>query len=166
MKKIVVCAFMFLAAASVSFLAGCSDDKVISSEAMVDETRTATLEFRVKYLSAVTSDGNTYQDVPSARMILTASNEKLGAEGAKGNFVKDVALAGQFSVQLPVTSEGVTYTAAFTDFVASYKAGTEDAKDYIYKVTEASVTGDLSNLKPGEYRIIKVEYKPSAPIAF
>ena len=163
MKKIVVCGFMLLAAASMSLLSSC-DDKVVSSESAVDKSQTATVEIHARYNSSTASDGvEGYSTVPSARMILTAPNNKLGNSEAKGNYIQEVTLADKVTISLPATSEGVEYTAAFTDFVAGYKKGADDEKSYIFK---GALQGDLKNLKPGEYRIVKVVYSKSKLITF
>lgn len=163
MKKIVVCGFMLLAAASMSLLSSC-DDKVISSESAVDKSQTATVEIHARYNSSTANDGvEGYSTVPSARMILTAPNNKLGNSKANGNYVQEVTLADKVTISLPATSEGVDYTAAFTDFVAGYKKGADDEKSYIFK---GALQGDLKNLKPGEYRIVKVVYSKDKLITF
>jgi lipoprotein len=163
MKKIVVCGFMLLAAASMSLLSSC-DDKVISSESAVDKSQTATVEIHARYNSSTASDGvEGYSTVPSARMILTAPNNKLGNSEAKGNYIQEVTLADKVTISLPATSEGVEYTAAFTNFVAGYKKGADDEKSYIFK---GALQGDLKNLKPGEYRIVKVVYTKDKLITF
>ena len=163
MKKIVVCGFMLLAAASMSLLSSC-DDKVISSESAVDKNQTATVEIHARYNSSTANDGvEGYSTVPSARMILTAPNNKLGNSKANGNYVQEVTLADKVTISLPATSEGVDYTAAFTDFVAGYKKGADDEKSYIFK---GALQGDLKNLKPGEYRIVKVVYTKDKLITF
>jgi hypothetical protein len=163
MKKIVVCGFMLLAAASMSLLSSC-DDKVISSESAVDKSQTATVEIHARYNSSTASDGvEGYSTVPSARMILTAPNNKLGNSKANGNYVQEVTLADKVTISLPATSEGVEYTAAFTNFVAGYKKGADDEKSYIFK---GALQGDLKNLKPGEYRIVKVVYTKDKLITF
>lgn len=163
MKKIVVCGFMLLAAASLSLLSSC-DDKVISSESAVDKSQTATVEIHARYNSSTANDGvEGYSTVPSARMILTAPNNKLGNSKANGNYVQEVTLADKVTISLPATSEGVDYTAAFTDFVAGYKKGADDEKSYIFK---GALQGDLKNLKPGEYRIVKVVYTKDKLITF
>ena len=163
MKKIVVCGFMLLAAASMSLLSSC-DDKVISSESAVDKSQTATVEIHARYNSSTASDGvEGYSTVPSARMILTAPNNKLGNSEAKGNYIQEVTLADKVTISLPATSEGVDYSAAFTDFVAGYKKGADDEKSYIFK---GALQDDLKSLKPGEYRIVKVVYSKSKLITF
>ncbi len=163
MKKIVVCGFMLLAAASMSLLSSC-DDKVISSESAVDKSQTATVEIHARYNSSTANDGvEKYSTVPSARMILTAPNNKLGNSEAKGNYIQEVTLADKVTISLPATSEGVEYTAAFTNFVAGYKKGADDEKSYIFK---GELQGNLKNLKPGEYRIVKVVYSKDKLITF
>ena len=163
MKKIVVCGFMLLAAASMSLLSSC-DDKVISSESAVDKSQTATVEIHARYNSSTANDGvENYSTVPSARMILTAPNNKLGNSEAKGNYIQEVTLADKVTISLPATSEGVEYTAAFTNFVAGYKKGADDEKSYIFK---GALQGNLKNLKPGEYRIVKVVYSKDKLITF
>ncbi|MGP1460397.1 MAG: hypothetical protein ACTTKF_02300 [Bacteroides sp.] len=169
MKKIVVCGFMLLAAASMSLLSSCSDDKVISSESAVDKSQTATVEIYAKYGAATTSEGTSYQSLTNARMILTAPNSSLGNSKASGNYVQEVTLADKVTISVPVTSKGVDYTASFTDFVANFKEGTADDKPHIFKGAFDGATpgvNPLANLKPGEYRIVKVLYTKSKKVEF
>ena len=169
MKKIVVCGFMLLAAASMSLLSSCSDDKVISSESAVDKNQTATIEIYAKYGAATTSEGTSYQSLTGARMILAAANNKLGNSEAKGNYVQEVTLADKVTITVPVTSNGVDYTASFTDFVANFKEGTADDKPHIFTGAFDGATpgqNPLANLKPGDYRIVKVLYSKDKKVEF
>ena len=102
-------------------------------------------------------------------MILTAANNKLGNSEAKGNYVQEVTLADKVTITVPVTSNGVDYTASFTDFVANFKEGTADDKPHIFKGAFDGATpgqNPLANLKPGDYRIVKVLYSKDKKVEF
>ena len=80
---------MLLAAASMSLLSSCSDDKVISSESALDETRTATFVLYTSYLSEFGS--TTPAAVPNTTKVLfVAKNSALGNDAAKGSFIREV----------------------------------------------------------------------------
>lgn len=154
MKKIVVCGFMLLAAASMSLLSSCSDDKVIQSEAALDETRTATFVLYTSYLSESTS--TTPTAVPNTTKVLfVAKNSDLGNDAAKGSFIREVSIAqSPITVSLPAVAGGVEYSVVFSDFVAKYKGATDpDPKDYIFSAKDVKV-----KLEPGKTAVQKVEY--------
>lgn len=156
MKKIVVCGFMLLAAASMSLLSSCSDDKVIQSEAALDETRTATFVLYTSYLSE--SSSTTPTAVPNTTKVLfVAKNSALGNTAAKGSLIREVSIAqSPIAISLPAVPGGVEYSVVFSDFVAKYKGASDsEAKDYIFTADQIKVT-----LEPGKTAVKKVEYQP------
>lgn len=156
MKKIFVCGFMLLAAASMSLLSSCSDDKIIQSDAALDETRTATFVLYTSYLSE--SSSTTPTAVPNTTKVLfVAKNSDFGNSAATGSFIREIAIAqSPVAVTLPAVAGGVTYSVVFSDFVAKYKGVADsDPKDYIFSATDVTV-----KLEPGKTAVKKVEYQP------
>jgi len=154
MKKVFL-GFAAMALAASMFMTSC-DNKIVSSEDKIDTTQTAKIIINTGVVQKLGDDA-----VPMSgqtNVILSATNSALGASAAStGSYLQTVSLNGdKIEIDVPVTSDGVTYTLTFNDFVAPYNDGTNTV-NYIYK--GALMAGStVGVLKPGQVLAVKVKY--------
>ncbi len=150
-------AVLALLASSLCFTS-CNDDKIISSEDRIDDTRTATVVF---------SFGIVKSDAPTAKAEAMSGQTKLilkakytGIYGSNTDFfTREVVATGtDQTVVVPVsaksemTSYDIVYSTFADDFTVTAKGET---KKCIYKVDKKET---LTGLTPGETRHIEVKY--------
>ena len=154
MKKVFL-GFAAMALAASMFMTSC-DNKIVSSEDKIDTTQTAKIIINTGVVQKLGDEA-----VPmsgQANVILSVANNTLGASAASnGSYLQTVSLNGdKIEIDVPVTSDGVTYTLTFNDFVAPYNDGTNTV-NYIYK--GALIDGlTVGTLKPGQVTAVKVKY--------
>lgn len=154
MKKVFL-GFAAMALAASMFMTSC-DNKIVSSEDKIDTTQTAKIIINTGVVQkqgddAVPMSGQT-------NVILSVANNTLGASAAStGSYLQTVSLNGEkIEIDVPVTSDGATYTLTFNDFIAPYNDGANTV-NYIYqgKLIDGLAVGAL---KPGQVTAVKVKY--------
>lgn len=170
--------FGIVAFASVAMLfSACSKD-IVSSDAKIDTSKTATIKIKLRAQTDATAieysaDGTAtpkWQPVPAgATVTLTCPNTDLGAPaGTGGNFVQVEELSGyETIVSVPVSTEGANYELNFNEVVADYTATLRNSEGQTvttklrYKPTAkgAGLSGKKVKLYPGAEVVVEVEYK-------
>ena len=154
MKKLFY-GFAVLAAMASMFMTSC-DSKIVSSEAQVDESRSAKVYLSLGIVMSDVVDAKA--DTLKVESSILVSTSYKGIYGTStDNYVKRYTVKGSAAeLDLPVKASGSDYTITFNPFVYDFTAKGQ-ATRCVYK-RKLGNTEVLNGLLPGEVRFVEVTY--------